>query len=48
MATSAVPLPSQAARPASAEVVIQAAGLTKIFKDFWGRPKARAVDNVDF
>lgn len=23
-------------------------GLTKIFKDFWGRPKARAVDNVDF
>jgi len=22
--------------------------LTKIFKDFWGRPKARAVDNVDF
>jgi ABC-2 type transport system ATP-binding protein len=23
-------------------------GLTKIFKDFWGRPKARAVDQVDF
>jgi len=23
-------------------------GLTKIFKDFWSRPKARAVDNVDF
>lgn len=23
-------------------------GLTKIFKDFWNRPKARAVDNVDF
>ena len=23
-------------------------GLTKVFKDFWGRPKARAVDNVDF
>jgi len=23
-------------------------GLTKIFKDFWGRPKARAVDNIDF
>lgn len=31
-----------------AEPVIRAAGLTKIFKDFWGRPKARAVDNVDF
>lgn len=23
-------------------------GLTKVFKDFWGRPKARAVDHVDF
>ena len=23
-------------------------GLTKVFKDFWGRPKARAVDSVDF
>jgi ABC-2 type transport system ATP-binding protein len=23
-------------------------GLTKIFKDFWGRPKAKAVDQVDF
>ncbi len=23
-------------------------GLTKIFKDFWNRPKARAVDKVDF
>lgn len=23
-------------------------GLTKVFKDFWGRPKARAVDNVEF
>ena len=23
-------------------------GLTKVFKDFWGRPKARAVDRVDF
>ncbi len=36
-------------RPApSDEVVVRAAGLTKVFKDFWGRPKARAVDNVDF
>ena len=23
-------------------------GLTKVFKDFWNRPKARAVDGVDF
>src|ERR1041385_4001901 len=30
------------------EVVISVKGLTKVFKDFWGRPKARAVDNVDF
>jgi len=34
-------------RPA-AEVVVSVRGLTKIFKDFWNRPKARAVDNVDF
>lgn len=32
----------------SSEVVIAVRGLTKVFKDFWGRPKARAVDNVDF
>jgi len=32
----------------SAEVVVAVRGLTKVFKDFWGRPKARAVDNVDF
>jgi ABC-2 type transport system ATP-binding protein len=30
------------------EAVVVVRGLTKIFKDFWGRPKARAVDNVDF
>ncbi len=33
---------------ANGEVVVSVRGLTKIFKDFWGRPKARAVDNVDF
>jgi len=32
----------------STENVIVVRGLTKIFKDFWGRPKARAVDNVSF
>jgi len=32
----------------SAENVITVRGVTKIFKDFWNRPKARAVDNVDF
>jgi ABC-2 type transport system ATP-binding protein len=30
------------------EVVVSVRGLTKVFKDFWGRPKARAVDAVDF
>jgi ABC-2 type transport system ATP-binding protein len=34
--------------PHSAEVVVAVSGLTKVFKDFWGRPKARAVDRVDF
>ena len=28
--------------------IIAVRGLTKVFKDFWGRDKARAVDNVDF
>ena len=32
----------------SEEVVVAVRGLTKVFKDFWGRSKARAVDNVDF
>ena len=36
------------ANPKSAEVVVSVRGLTKVFKDFWNRPKARAVDNVDF
>src|ERR1044072_776323 len=33
---------------ANGEVVIAVRGLTKVFKDFWGRPKARAVDGVSF
>src|SRR5436309_13717125 len=34
--------------PQSPEAVVSVRGLTKVFKDFWGRPKARAVDSVDF
>src|SRR5579859_7370065 len=34
--------------PTNREVVVAVRGLTKVFKDFWGRPKARAVDRVDF
>ena len=30
------------------DVVISVQGLTKVFKDFWGRPKAKAVNTVDF
>ncbi|MHC4416402.1 MAG: ABC transporter ATP-binding protein [Planctomycetota bacterium] len=33
---------------ASNELFVEAVGLTKVFKDFWLRTKARAVDNVDF
>lgn len=40
---TASPIPA-----ATAEPVVKVRGLTKVFKDFWGRSKARAVDNVDF
>ncbi|MDA7915688.1 ABC transporter ATP-binding protein [Verrucomicrobia bacterium] len=30
------------------DVVVAVRGLSKVFKDFWGRPKAKAVSNVDF
>jgi ABC-2 type transport system ATP-binding protein len=39
---------SPAGNQKSDEVVVSVRGLTKVFKDFWNRPKARAVDNVDF
>ena len=28
--------------------IVEAVGLSKVFRDFWMREKARAVDNVDF
>src|SRR5881628_1551561 len=40
--------PQSAIRNPQSDTVVAVRGLTKIFKDFWGRPKARAVDNVDF
>jgi ABC-2 type transport system ATP-binding protein len=46
-AIASSPAPTEAGR-APSEVVVAVRGLTKIFKDFWGRPKARAVDQVDF
>ncbi|MCM8541550.1 MAG: ABC transporter ATP-binding protein [Lentisphaeraceae bacterium] len=30
------------------ENVVEAVGLTKVFKDFWGRPKAKAVNGINF
>ena len=45
--TDSAPQSSTANRPPT-ETVIAVRGLTKVFKDFWNRPKARAVDNVDF
>lgn len=40
--------PARATDIESRETVVAVRGLTKVFKDFWNRPKARAVDNVDF
>jgi ABC-2 type transport system ATP-binding protein len=43
------PIPQAATcNPSPPETIIAVRGLTKVFKDFWGRPKARAVDGVDF
>lgn len=30
------------------ESVVKAVGLTKLFRDFWNRPKAKAVNGIDF
>src|SRR5215471_2404646 len=40
--------PTPPSTPRNGELVVSVKGLTKVFKDFWGRPKARAVDDVDF
>ncbi|MHC4428498.1 MAG: ABC transporter ATP-binding protein [Planctomycetota bacterium] len=34
--------------PGAHNVIVEAVGLTKVFRDFWMRTKARAVDDVDF
>ena len=41
-------LQPEAAARTTTEAVVSVRGLTKVFKDFWGRPKARAVDNASF
>lgn len=34
--------------PTDKNIVVEARGLTKVFRDFWGRPKAKAVNGIDF
>jgi ABC-2 type transport system ATP-binding protein len=41
-------VPAPGDKPESRQAIVSVRGLTKVFKDFWGRDKARAVDNVDF
>ena len=48
MSVAEINSPSPSGKQKSDEVVVSVRGLTKVFKDFWNRPKARAVDNVDF
>ena len=31
----------------STPLAVEAAGLTKVFQDFWGRPRAKAVNDLD-
>ena len=48
MAATFIEPGEQSAGSASNEVIVAVRGLTKVFKDFWGRSKALAVDGVDF
>src|SRR5688572_12745906 len=48
MAATLVERDERSAAPASHEAIVAVRGLTKVFKDFWGRSKALAVDGVDF
>jgi len=44
----ATPSGAATTSPRATDVVVSVRGLTKVFKDFWGRPRARAVDDVNF
>src|SRR5437868_12665154 len=46
--TARIPDSAVQTSQSNGEIVVSVRGLTKVFKDFWGRPKARAVDNVNF
>ncbi|WP_254507230.1 ABC transporter ATP-binding protein [Anatilimnocola floriformis] len=46
--TAASPAPvAPARRPTDTEVVIETRTLTKVYKDFWGRSKVRALNSLD-
>ncbi|MCK9315743.1 MAG: ABC transporter ATP-binding protein [Verrucomicrobia bacterium] len=40
--------PNENETSTASETVVMVQGLSKVFKDFWGRPKAHAVNNVSF
>jgi ABC-2 type transport system ATP-binding protein len=46
--TTAIAAPATAASAKPGQPVVEAVGLCKIFRDFWGRPKARAVNGINF
>jgi ABC-2 type transport system ATP-binding protein len=48
MTTATLEQPVSSSAIQTDETVVSVRGLTKVFKDFWGRSKARAVNNVDF
>ncbi|MCS1407230.1 MAG: putative ABC transporter ATP-binding protein YxlF [Verrucomicrobia subdivision 3 bacterium] len=48
MVTSVTSTQDTESATSASENVISVKGLTKVFKDFWGRPKAKAVNNVNF
>ena len=47
MATSEVANESVDSDPEQPEVVIETRNLTKVYRDFWGRPKVRALKALD-
>ncbi|MFA4944974.1 MAG: ABC transporter ATP-binding protein [Lentisphaeria bacterium] len=41
------PAATNSSQPPPPATVVEAVGLTKIFRDFWGRPRAKAVNGID-
>lgn len=48
MVTTAANATTTRSRPALGKPIVDAVGLTRVFRDFWMRQKARAVDGIDF